>query len=306
MHLELTVLGSASQAPTRERGQGGYVLRWDDEWILFDPGEGCQRQLLYAHLSIAHITRVCITHFHGDHCLGLPGFLQSRALTTERPLTLHYSAAQEVYVDRLLSCSVIDFDLHVHRQALTAPQAIATRHFELSCEQLDHPTPVIGYRLEAPAAVHMLPDRLEEYGVEGEAIAHIKEKGTVTVDGQAVQLAEVSEWRPGPSVAFVMDTAPCAGATRLAAGADLLICESTFLDGDAELAAAHGHMTATQAGKLAADAGAGLLVLTHFSGRYDDLAAFEEEAARYHPNVVAAHDLSTITCDTAHPPATFR
>ena len=83
MRLELTVLGSASQAPTRERGQGGYVLRWDDEWILFDPGEGCQRQLLHAHLSAAHITRVCITHFHGDHCLGLPGFLQSRALTTD-------------------------------------------------------------------------------------------------------------------------------------------------------------------------------------------------------------------------------
>ena len=298
MRLELTVLGSASQAPTRERGQGGYVLRWDDEQILFDPGEGCQRQLLYAHLSAAHITRVCITHFHGDHCLGLPGFLQSRALTTTRALTLHYAGAQEAYVEKLLSCSVIDFDLRVRRQPLTAPQTIVTPRFELSCEQLDHPTPVIGYRLEAPRALHMLPDRLEAFGIEGGAVARIKETGSITVAGRVVRLDDVSEWRAGPAVAFVMDTAPCAGATRLAAGADLLICESTFLDTEVDLAAAHGHMTAAQAGRFAADAGVGLLVLTHFSGRYDDVAAFEAEAARHHPNVVAAHDLSTIVCDT--------
>ncbi len=79
-HRELVVLGTASQAPTRSRNHNGYFLRWDGEGLLFDPGEGTQRQMLFAGVTASQITRVCITHFHGDHCLGLPGVLQRMAL----------------------------------------------------------------------------------------------------------------------------------------------------------------------------------------------------------------------------------
>jgi ribonuclease Z len=77
---ELVVLGTASQAPTRTRNHNGYLLRWDDEGILFDPGEGTQRQLTLAGVAASAITRICITHFHGDHCLGLPGVIQRLSL----------------------------------------------------------------------------------------------------------------------------------------------------------------------------------------------------------------------------------
>ena len=80
---ELYVLGTASQVPTRYRNQNGFFLRWDREGILFDPGEGTQRQLLRAGLSVSDITRICVTHFHGDHCLGLPGIIQRRALLAD-------------------------------------------------------------------------------------------------------------------------------------------------------------------------------------------------------------------------------
>jgi ribonuclease BN (tRNA processing enzyme) len=79
-HRELVVLGTASQAPTRSRNHNGYFLRWDDEGLLFDPGEGTQRQMLFAGVTASQITRICITHFHGDHCLGLPGVLQRMSL----------------------------------------------------------------------------------------------------------------------------------------------------------------------------------------------------------------------------------
>ena len=78
---ELVVLGTASQAPTRSRNHNGYLLLWDDEGLLFDPGEGTQRQMLFAGVTASRITRICITHFHGDHCLGLPGVL-ARIMTT--------------------------------------------------------------------------------------------------------------------------------------------------------------------------------------------------------------------------------
>jgi ribonuclease Z len=112
----------------------------------------------------------------------------------------------------------------------------------------------------------------------------------------------VSVARPGQSVAFVMDTRPCDAAVELAAGVDLLVCESTFLAEDEHLADAYAHMTAAQAGRLAREAGARRLVLTHFSQRYPDEARFAAEAAELFPDVVAARDLDVIPVPPrAHP-----
>jgi ribonuclease Z len=298
MHLELTILGSASQAPTRERGQGGYVVRWEDELVLFDPGEGCQRQILFAGVSAAHITRVCITHFHGDHCLGLPGFVQSRGLVTDRPLALHYQRSEERFIDRLLGGTEIDFDLHLQREPLDPGQSIVTPRFELSADELEHPVPAVGYRLEGPGGMHADPVRAEALGLEGTQMGEILREGEIEHRGRTITLDEVADYRRGPILAFVMDTADCEGARRLAAGADVLICESTFLESEADLAAAHGHLTARGAASLAVDSGVGLLVLSHFSGRYGDTAPFEAEAREVFEMTVAARDLACIAWDT--------
>src|SRR5438874_8550637 len=99
---ELVVLGTASQAPTRHRNHNGYLLRWDDEGWLFDPGEGTQRQLLFAGVAASAITRICLTHFHGDHCLGLPGVIQRIALDgVTESVHAYFPASGRPYWDRL-------------------------------------------------------------------------------------------------------------------------------------------------------------------------------------------------------------
>jgi ribonuclease BN (tRNA processing enzyme) len=99
---ELITLGTASQVPTRYRNHNGYLLRWDDEVILFDPGEGTQRQMLMAGLAVTPVRRICITHFHGDHSLGLPGILQRISLDkVPHPVTVHYPGAGQEFYDRL-------------------------------------------------------------------------------------------------------------------------------------------------------------------------------------------------------------
>ena len=103
---ELVVLGTAGQVPTRDRNLNGYLLRWDDEALLFDPGEGTQRQMLLAGVKATSITRILLTHFHGDHCLGLPGVVQRLALDgVTRPVRLYYPASGHGYLERLLGGS---------------------------------------------------------------------------------------------------------------------------------------------------------------------------------------------------------
>ena len=286
---ELVILGTASQVPTRARNHNGYLLRWDGEGLLFDPGEGTQRQMIHAGVPATHITRICLTHVHGDHCYGLPGVLSRMALDGVRhPVHLHYPAAGEDVVRALVSISSpgIDLRLHPHGEAGIIADGLEVR-------PLKHRIDTFGYRLVEPDGRTLLPDRLAAAGIAGPEVGRLQREGTLN----GVSLEAVSIHRPGQRFAFVMDTAPCAGAEELADGADLLVAESTFSDDDAGLAQQYRHLTAGQAGELASHAGARTLVLTHFSSRYGDdatMLAAQASARAGAAAVMAASDLQHI------------
>jgi ribonuclease Z len=293
---ELVVLGTASQVPTRRRAHHGAFLRWDAEGILFDPGEGTQRQLTLAGVAASSITRICLTHLHGDHCLGLPGVVQRLALDgVQHPVHLYFPAEGQEYVDRLLhACVSYRFpDLRLHPVSSDGAVDVAPA-FTLHARALDHRIPTYGWRLMEPDGRRMRPDLLERRGIRGAAIGELQRRGVLGVAGRQVRLEEVSEPRPGQVFAFVMDTRPCDAAVELAREADLLVCESTFLDHEGELAESYSHLTAKQAARIASRARARRLVLTHFSQRYDDEASFAEEARAVFPDVHAARDLDRV------------
>ena len=275
---ELLILGTASQVPTRNRNHNGYVLRWDGEAILFDPGEGTQRQMLHAGVSATDLTRICVTHFHGDHSLGLAGVVQRINLDrVPHPVTAHYPASGERYFERLRYATAYHESADLRQAPVAAGGPVAvTAAFTLSAARLSHPVEAYGYRLDEPDGRRMLPERLAERGIRGPAVGRLQREGAL--DG--VTLEEVSEPRPGQSFAFVMDTRLCPAVPALAAGCDLLVIESTFLDEDARLAEDHGHLTAGQAGQVAAEAGVRHLVLTHFSQRYPDSEEHADPFAR--------------------------
>lgn len=285
---ELVVLGTASQVPTRTRNHNGYMLRWDGEGLLFDPGEGTQRQMIHAGVSASQITRICLTHIHGDHCFGLPGVLSRMVLDgVEHPVHLHYPASGEDVVRALLSVTSPGLDLRL--QPHNGPGEIAEG---LEVRPLRHRVETYGYRLFEPDSRTLLPDRLALAGIVGPDVGILQRNGSL----RGVRLEEVSVTRPGQRFAFIMDTAPCAGAEELAVGVDVLVAESTFSDDDGGLAAQYAHLTAGQAGELAAAGGVGTLVLTHFSSRYGDVNLLAEQArARAGgARVVAANDLDRI------------
>ena len=289
------MLGTASQAPTRHRNHNGYLLRWDAEGILFDPGEGSQRQMLLAGVASSTITRICVTHFHGDHCLGLPGVLQRLSLDrVAHPVGVWYPAGGQEFFDRLRRCALYNDTVDVRPHPVPGAAVVdpGPEPFRLLAARLDHRTETLGWRIEEPDGRRMLPDRLAAAGVTGPDVGRLQREGRlVTADGREVALDAVSEPRRGQVFAFVMDTRLCDAALALADGADLVVCESTFLDRDADLAAAYGHLTAAQAARMAAEAGARQLVLTHFSQRYPDENDFLAEAGEIFSDVVVARDL---------------
>lgn len=290
---ELIVLGTASQVPTRQRSHNAYLLRFDDYGILFDPGEGAQRQLLIAGLSVSAVHRICITHFHGDHCLGLPGIIQRLSLDgVEHPVPVHYPASGEPFYARLRHASSFLDRAPVVESPVEGDGPIATGPFgALYARRLRHSVESYGYRLVEPDGRRMLPDRLAALGVFGPDVGLLQRSGALG----DITLEQVSEVRPGQVVAFVMDTGVCPAAVELAAGADLLVIEATFLESETELADLSGHLTAAQAGRIAAEAGVRKLVLTHFSQRYTEPWAFADEAAKYYAgDTVVAEDLARI------------
>ncbi|HEX6473029.1 MAG TPA: ribonuclease Z [Streptosporangiaceae bacterium] len=299
---EVVVLGTSSAVPTKARNHNGYLLRWDGHGILFDPGEGTQRQMLHAGVSAHDITWICLTHFHGDHCLGVPGVIQRIARDGVRhAVRAVYPASGAGYWRRLRHAAIFtDTDVIAElpisgERPLIAADGVP---FTLTARPLSHRVESYGYRVEEPDGVTMLPDRLAAYGISGPLVGALRREGRVTApDGRTVTLAECVVPRRGQVVAFVMDTRLCDAVPELADRADLLIIESTFLDAEARLAADYGHLTAAQAGKVAAECGVRRLLLTHFSERYrpEDQPRFvEEAAAAYDGDIVVARDLDRV------------
>jgi len=305
---ELVVLGTASQAPTRSRNHNGYLLRWDGEGLLFDPGEGTQRQMLFAGVTVSQITRICITHFHGDHCLGLPGVLQRMSLDrVPHVVEACYPVESQEVFRRLRHAALFREVLNLRERPVGSGGNITQApSFCLEAQHLSHSVPTIGYRLVEPDGRRMLPEELAVRGITGPDVGRLQREGHLAAGDQLVTVEQVSEPRRGQRFAFIMDTRLCDEAFALADQADMLICESTFADADAALAREYGHLTAGQAGRIAAESRARLLVLTHFSQRYESGGAQRlagEAAMAFGGEVVLAHDLNHIPVPHRRQPA---
>jgi ribonuclease Z len=299
---ELIVLGTSSAVPTRRRNHNGYLLRWDGHGVLFDAGEGTQRQMVHAGLSAHDIDWICLSHFHGDHCLGVPGVVQRIARDGVRhPVRAVFPRSGETYWRRLRHAAIFGDTQVITEHPVDGDAArvdTAGAPFGMIVQRLSHPVESYGYRLAEPDGVTMVPERLAAYGITGPLTGRLQRDGQVTApSGRTVTLAECSVPRPGQKAAFVMDTRLCDAIMPLADRVDLLVIESTFLDAEARLAAEYGHLTAAQAGRVAAEAGVRRLVLTHFSERYgaEDEPRFAEEAASaFTGEIVPAADLDRV------------
>lgn len=290
-----TALGTASQVPTTRRNQHGSFLNWDQHGFLFDPGEGTQRQMIFSGVTATDITKIFITHFHGDHCLGLSSILQRLSLDrVPHPVEIYFPASGTEYFAHIRGVASY-YDVASIKPHPIAEEGIIFEDHTLviSARRLSHTIETFGYRIEEKASVNLLQERLDALGITGPLVGTLRAQGQISHKGRIVHIEDVSVHKKGQAFAFVLDTRACPAAVELAGGVDLLVTESTFLDRDADKATAHGHLTARQAGEIARQAKAHTLLLTHFSQRYGPHADFAAEARTAHPQVIQLNDGDT-------------
>ena len=292
---DLIILGCSSQQPTRLRNHGAYLFRWNDEGLLFDPGEGTQRQFIFANVAPTFVTRIFVSHFHGDHCLGLGSMLMRLNLDkVKHPIHCYYPASGKKYFDRLRYGTIYHETIQVIEHPVYEEGIVHDDgKFKIEAMFLEHGVENIGWRVTEPDTLKFDQKKLETHGIRGLSVRELNEKGYIEIDGKVIKLEDVSWIRHGDSIAVVIDTRNWKNAVEIAQGAKLLLCESTYLEEHSDLAYRHYHLTAKQAAELAKEAGVQKLILTHFSARYLNLKPFEVEAKAVFPNTFVADDLKT-------------
>lgn len=290
---DLIILGCSSQQPTRTRNHGAYLFRWNEEGLLFDPGEGTQRQFIFANIAPPVVSRIFISHFHGDHCLGFGSMLMRLNLDgVTHPIHCYYPASGKKYFDRLRHGAIYHEKINIVEHPVSSSGLVHDDgNFRIEATFLEHGIDNIGWRITEPDRRKFNREKLSEYGIQGAQVRELESKKALTIEGKTISIDDVSSIRKGDSIAVVIDTRYCQKAIDIAKGAKMLLCESTYLDSEKELAYNHFHMTAKQAATLAKKAGVNKLILTHFSARYPISKVFEEEARGIFPNSFAADDL---------------
>lgn len=296
MTLSLVLLGTSASRPTVERNVSSIALVREGETMLFDCGEGTQRQMMRYGVSFA-LGDIFFTHFHADHVIGVIGLMRTMALQGRTDaLRLWGPKGAERHLKRAEQFGVDRLTFPVEIRELNAGEKLDRADYSIVPFGVEHgPGPAFGYALvEADRKGRFDPDHARALGIaEGPLWGRIHRGEAVTLsDGRTVEPSElVGPRRAGRTVVITGDTRPCESTEDAARNADLLVHEATFGDEEAERAVETGHSTAREAGALARRAGCRRLLLTHFSARYSrDAAELESQARSEFPDVTIAKD----------------
>jgi len=293
-------LGTAGSIPTPQRGLPAIAIRRKNELLLFDCGEGVQRQMIQAGVGFHRKTKIFVTHMHGDHMLGLPGLFQTMSLLDrEKKLEVYGPTGILAFVEAIRQTVhfTLTFPIEVF-EITEAGLVCEERGYGMYASWADHVAPSLAFALiEKPRPGKFHPEKAKSLGIpEGPLWSKLQHGLAVELsDGRTVRPEDVlGAPRPGRKIVYTGDTRPSQGLVRFAENADLLIHEATFDDELWERAREDGHSTPSQAAETAKKAGAKRLVLTHISARYKDPGPLLERARKIFPSVEVAADFMKI------------
>jgi len=298
--LRVVFLGTSGAIPTVERSLPAVLMDRGREMLMFDCGEGAQRQMIKAKVGFHKRMKVFLSHLHGDHVLGLPGLLQTMALLDRKMKLEIYGPVGTIGFLECVRESLqfgLTFAVEIH-EIMGAGVVCSEKEYVVEAAKSNHVTPSFAYALvEKPRPGKFYPEKAIALKVpEGELWSKLQHGEKVTLaNGKVVEPEEVlGEARRGRKVAYSGDTRPFRGFARFAAGSDLVIHDSTFDDALVDKAEEDGHSTPSQAAKQAKASKAKKLVLTHISARYADSSLLLEQARRVFAETLVAEDFMVL------------
>ena len=283
--MKLRILGTSSAFPTRTRNHTANLLNYAGENLLFDCGEGTQRQIRIANENPQKITKIFISHWHGDHVLGLPGLLQSMGMNRRTSRLEIYgpvgtkkklNAIMKAYESDKLSYKI---DISEVKNK-TVKTIFENDKYKINAVLLTHPIPCLGYSFEEKEKIRIDTSILEDLGIRTKhpSLRELTLKKNITVDGKNINWKNTTYIQSGKKFTVTIDTSYCDQIVDLAKNSDIFLCEATFSNKIKDSAEKGGHMTSKEAAKLAKRAKVGHLILTHFSQRYKSVKELELEA----------------------------
>jgi len=296
--MRIVFLGTSGSWPTPNRNVTAIAIKRGGEVLLFDCGEGTQRQFMRSSLSYMQVNRVFLSHFHGDHFLGLPGMVQSMSMNgREAPLEVYGPRGVERLVADLLSLGYFTPGFSVRAKELAPSASVDCGEYEVRSFEAMHTVPGLGYVVEEKVRPgRFRRDAAEALGIPaGPLYSRLQEGQPVTVGGRTVRPEEVlGPPRRGRKIVYTGDSMPNEDLIAAAKGADVLIHDATSDAAMEEKANRYGHSSSRQAAEVAKAAGVGLLVLTHMSPRYEDASTILMDAKAIFGNVRVAEDFLEI------------
>jgi len=289
--FEVIFLGTGSMKPTPKRFTTSFVLRHEGESFLFDAGEGVQVRLAKASLSPNKLSKIFITHFHGDHFYGLPGLIFSMSHGERKDkLTIYGPKKAREFIDKLLSAGYSTLKFPIEVVELKSGERIEGETYTVTAFAVEHGPPALGYKFEEKPTKNIDTKKMEEHGLRpNRKFRDLKDGKEIEINGIKMNpkdwLIDVS----GDSLVYTGDTVPCSNTELAAKDATVLIHESTYLHG--EIQEDRGHSTSREAAELARKAGVKNLILTHFSPRYMNTSPLLDDAKTKFQNTYLSYDL---------------
>ena len=297
--MEITFLGTSSAVHSQKRNHPSIALKAFGDIFLFDCGEGTQKQLLFTTVSPMKISKIFITHYHGDHILGLPGLLQSMSLNgRENELTIYGPRGLDKIRDAIYSLGYCAIEYPIEFIEIDDGIVEETEEYIIRAQSVRHNVPALAYSIEEKKKPRFLREKAIELGVPvGPAFGKLHNGEEVEVNGKIIKPEQVlGPPRKGIKITYSGDTRPCEEMIMLAKDSTLLIHESTFIQQEAQNAEDYGHSTAYDAAFVARESNSKELVITHISTRYgEDYAKIMlNEAKEVFENTQLAEDFMEI------------
>jgi len=294
--MEIIFLGTSSAVHSKDRNHPSIALKAFGDVILFDCGEGTQRQILFTKVSPMKISKIFITHYHGDHILGLPGLLQSMGLHgRESKLTIYGPEGLHKIKEAIYNLGYCMIEFPIEFIEIDTGIIEETDEYIISSQKVRHNVPCLAYSIEEKKKPRFLREKAIELGVPvGPAFGKLHNGEEVEIDGRIIKPEQVlGEPRKGKKITYSGDTRPCEEIIHFAKDSTILIHESTFLKQDSLNAEEHAHSTSIDAAYVARESNSEKLILTHISTRYsnDFSEKMLEEAKEIFENTEIAYDL---------------